>query len=304
MGAEMGRLNAPSVAASDGHHVPFVTVRGARIPMIGLGTVRFKGPDSIRLVRDALRLGYRHLDTAQNYGSEPEVGEGLQASGIPRDEVFVTTKINPPNMAPEDLIRSTKESLTRLRLSAVDLLLLHWPPPQPFSLAHTLAALAQAKREGLTRHIGVSNFNIAAMEEAVKLSPEPLICNQIEIHPYLDQRKLIEACHRLSLAVVAHCPIARGAIFGDPVIERIAKRHGRTAAQVALRWLLQRDIVIIPRSSKLERAAENFDVFGFELDDAEMAEIDGLKRPNSRIITEAKWAKTWPYPWAPVWDQP
>lgn len=283
--------------------VPFVAAQGARIPMIGLGTVRFSGPDSVRLVREALRLGYRHLDTAQNYGSEPEVGEGLQTSGVPRAEVFVTTKINPPNMAPDDLLRTTKESLTKLRLSEVDLLLLHWAPPKPFTLGETLDALSRAKRQGLTKHIGISNFNIALMDEAVKLSPEPLVCNQIEIHPYLDQRKVIEACHRLSLAVVAHCPIARGAIFGDPVIERIAAKHGRTAAQVVLRWLLQQDIVIIPRSSKLERAKENFDVFGFALSDAEMAAIDALKRPNSRLITEAKWAKDWPYPWAPVWDQ-
>jgi diketogulonate reductase-like aldo/keto reductase len=280
----------------------FAEAHGARIPMIGLGTVRFSGPDSVRLVSDALRIGYRHLDTAQNYGSEPEVGEGLQTSGIRRDEVFVTTKINPPNMGPEDLIRTTKESLTRLRLSEVDLLLLHWMPPQPFTLAGTLEALSEAKRLGLTRHIGVSNFNIAGMEEAVRVSPEPLVCNQIEIHPYLDQTKVIAACRRLGFAVVAHCPIARGAIFGDPVIERIAKAHDKSAAQVTLRWLLQQGIVIIPRSSKLDRAAENFDVFGFELSAAEMAAIDGLKRPGSRLIADAKWAKTWPYPWAPVWD--
>ena len=302
MGAQMGRVSGALRATPDGSHVPVVEQHGARIPMIGLGSVRFSGPDSVHLVRDALRLGYRHLDTAQNYGSEPEVGEGLQTSGLPRDAVFVTTKINPPNMALDDLIRTTKESLTRLRLSEVDLLLLHWVPPEPFGLADTLGALSRAKREGLTRHIGVSNFNIAAMEEAVRVSPEPLVCNQIEIHPYLDQSKVIAACRRLGFAVVAHCPIARGAIFGDPVIERIGKQHGRTAAQVTLRWLLQQGIVVIPRSSKLERAAENFDIFGFELGAAEMAEIDALKRPNSRLITEAKWAKTWPYPWAPVWD--
>jgi 2,5-diketo-D-gluconate reductase B len=264
--------------------------------------VRFSGADSVRLVREALRLGYRHLDTAQNYGSEPEVGEGLQSSGIPRADVFVTTKINPPNMAPDDLIRTTKESLARLRLSELDLLLLHWAPPKPFGLAQTLEALSRARREGLTRHIGLSNFNIADMEEAVRLSPEPLVCNQIEIHPYLDQRKVIAAARRLGLAVVAHCPIARGAIFGDPVIERIAGSHRKTAAQIALRWLIQQGIVIIPRSSRLERAAENFDVFDFELSVSDMAEIDGLKRPDSRIITEAKWAKTWPHPWAPLWD--
>jgi diketogulonate reductase-like aldo/keto reductase len=275
---------------------------GARIPVIGFGTVGLRGPDGVRLVSDALRFGYRHVDTAQNYGTEPEVGEGIAASGIGREDIFITTKVSPPNFAPADFDRTTRESLEKLKVAQVDLLLLHWPPPQPFTMADTIGALCKARRDGLTRHIGVSNFNTAQREEAKALATEPLVCNQIEIHPYLDQRKTIAACRRLGYAVVAHCPIARGRIFGDPVIEAIAKAHGRTPTQVALRWLMQQDIVIIPRSSKFERVKENHDVFGFALTPAEMAEIGGLARPDGRIITEARWAKTWPYPWAPVWD--
>jgi diketogulonate reductase-like aldo/keto reductase len=282
----------------------FVEAGGARIPIIGFGTVGLRGPDGVRLVRDALQLGYRHVDTAQNYETEGEVGEGIAASGVKRDEIFITTKVAPPNFAPADFDRTTRESLVKLRVAEVDLLLLHWAPPRPFTLADTIGALCKAKRDGLTRHIGVSNFNAALMEEAKAISSEPLVCNQIEIHPYLDQRKAIAACRRLGYAVVAHCPIARGRIFGDPAIERIAKAHARTPSQIALRWLLQQDIVIIPRSSKIERVKENLDVFGFALTPAEMAEIDALKRPDGRIINDARWAKTWPYPWAPVWDQP
>jgi diketogulonate reductase-like aldo/keto reductase len=270
-----------------------VEANGAGIPIVGLGTWQLRGADCARLTQEALRLGYRHLDTAQAYENEAEVGDGLQASGIGRDAVFVTTKVTPPNFAPADFERSTKESLQKLKLDHVDLLLLHWPPPVEFTLGETLDLLCRTKKAGLTRHIGVSNFTIPLMEEAVKLSSEPLVCNQIEVHPYLDQDQVIATCRRLGFAVVAHCPIARGKIFGDPVIERIAKAHGRTAAQVALHWLVQQGIVIIPRSSKPERVAENFAVEDFELTTSEMNDIAGLKRPGSRLVSNPKWAPKW-----------
>src|SRR6201991_2400996 len=189
----------------------FVGDNGAEIPPIGLGTWELRGRACARLVEQALRLGYRHIDTAQAYDNEREVGEALRVSGVPRNEVFVTTKVWTSHFAPHDLERSAKESLNKLRLSEVDLLLLHWPNPR-VPLAETLGALARVKQLGLARHIGVSNFTVALIEEAVAACPEPLLCDQVEFHPYLDQTKVREACTRNGLAVVAYSPIARGRV--------------------------------------------------------------------------------------------
>ena len=183
----------------------FVEANGATIPAIGLGTWELRGRTCARLVEQAIRLGYRHIDTAQVYENEREVGEALRASGVNRDDVFVTTKVWTTHFAPHDLERSTKESLNKLRLADVDLLLLHWPNPR-IPLKETLGALAHVKQLGLARHIGVSNFTVALIEEAVAACPEPLVCDQVEFHPYLDQNKVKEACARNG---IAWSPIAR-----------------------------------------------------------------------------------------------
>jgi 2,5-diketo-D-gluconate reductase B len=179
-----------------------VEANGAKIPAIGLGTWELRGRACARVVEQAIKLGYRHIDTAQVYENEREVGEGVRASGVKREDVFVTTKIWTSHFAPHELERSTKESLARLRLTEVDLLLLHWPNPH-VPLSETLGALAHAKRLGLARHIGVSNFTVALIEEAVAACPEPLVCDQVEYHPYLSQTKVLEACTRNSMALVA-----------------------------------------------------------------------------------------------------
>src|SRR5438876_10899148 len=201
-----------------------VQAHGARIPLIGLGTWDLRGRVCARIVEQALRLGYRHIDTAEMYDNEREVGEGLRSSGIKRDEVFVTTKIWPSHFAPRELERAIKDSLMRLRLSEVDLLLLHWPNPR-IPLSETLGALCKIKQAGLARHIGVSNFTIAMIEEATRLASEPLVCNQIEMHPFLDQSKVVAACRAHGLAVVAYSPIARGGAKNDAVLARIGKTH-------------------------------------------------------------------------------
>jgi len=223
---------------------------------------------------------------------QAEVGEGVRASGIKRGEVFLTTKVWTNHFAPHDLERSAKESLVKLRMSEVDLLLLHWPNPQ-VPLAETLGALAHAKQMGLTRHIGVSNFTVALLEEAIKVTSEPLVCNQIECHPFLDQDKVITACKRHGMAVVAYSPIARGGAIGDKVLGRIGEAHGKSAAQVCLRWLTQKGIAVIPRTSKVERLTENLANLEFDLSDAEMKEITGLARRRGRIVD---WS------WSPKWD--
>jgi diketogulonate reductase-like aldo/keto reductase len=224
----------------------FVEANGARIPAIGLGTWDLRGRVCARIVEQALRLGYRHIDTAQMYENEREVGEGLRASAVKRDQVFLTTKIWPTHFAPHDLERSAKESLVRLRLTEVDLLLLHWPNPQ-VPLVETLGALARIRQQGLARHIGVSNFTVALIEEAVALCPEPLLCDQVEYHPYLDQTKVRDACARHGMALVAYSPVARGRIKSDSALQRIGERHRKTAAQICLRWLVQQGVAAIPR---------------------------------------------------------
>src|SRR5882672_4380644 len=217
-----------------------VEAHGARIPLVGLGTWDVRGRTCARIVEQALRLGYRHVDTAELYENEREVGEGLRASGVKRDQVFITTKVWPSHFAPRELELSAKESLVRLRLSEVDLLLLHWPNPQ-IPLSETLGALCKVKRMGLARHIGVSNFTVALIEEAVKLAGEPLVCDQVEVHPFLDQSKVIEACRQHGMAVVAYSPIARGGVKNDALLARIGKAYDKTgapksAAQVSLRF--------------------------------------------------------------------
>ena len=188
---------------------PVIEANGARIPVIGLGTWDLRGRTCARMVEQALRLGYRHVDTAEMYDNEREVGEGLRASGIARAEVLITTKVWQDHLAPREFERATKESLAKLRLSEVDLLLIHWPNPR-IPLADTIGALCRAKREGLARHIGISNFTVDLVAQAVKLATEPLVTNQIEWHPYIDQSKVVDACRRHGLSVTAYSPIARG----------------------------------------------------------------------------------------------
>ena len=271
-----------------------VEAHGTRIPLVGLGTWELRGRACARVVEQALRLGYRHIDTAELYDNEREVGEGLRAAGIGRDEVFITTKVWPSHFAPRDLERSAQQSLARLRLTEVDLLLLHWPNPQ-IPLRDTLGALCKVKRAGLARHIGVSNFTVALIEEAMKLATEPLVCNQIEVHPFIDQSKVISACRRHRMAVVAYSPVARGSVSGHKALALIGKTHGKTAVQVSLRFLVQRGISVIPRTSRLERLSENLAIFDFELSEPEMAEIARLARCDGRIVDYA-------YSGSPQWD--
>jgi diketogulonate reductase-like aldo/keto reductase len=270
----------------------FVEANGAKIPAIGLGTWELRGRTCTRLVEQAVRLGYRHIDTAQVYENEREVGEGLRASGARRDELFVTTKVWTTHFAPNDLERSSKESLTRLHLSEVDLLLLHWPNPR-VPLPETLGALAHVKKLGLCRHIGVSNFTVALIEEAVAACPEPLVCDQVEYHPYLDQTKVREACAHNGLAVVAYSPVARGRIKNDQTLARIGQAHGKTAAQVCLRWLVQQNVSAIPRTSRIERLSENIDIFDFALADSEMRQISQMGSAKGRLTD---------FGFAPKWD--
>jgi diketogulonate reductase-like aldo/keto reductase len=265
----------------------FVEANGAKIPAIGLGTWELRGRTCARLVEQALKLGYRHIDTAQVYENEREVGEGLRASGVRRDEVFVTTKIWTTHFAPNDLERSVRESLAELHLSEVDLLLLHWPNPR-VPLQETLGALARVKQLGLSRH-----FTVALIEEAVTACPEPLVCDQVEYHPYLDQTKVSDACARHGMAVVAYSPVARGRVKNDETLAGIGQAHGKSAAQVCLRWLVQQNVSAIPRTSKIERLSENIDIFDFALTEEEMRQISRMGSAKGRLTD---------FGFAPKWD--
>ena len=271
--------------------IPTLRAHGAEIPAIGFGTSSLG--DCGEIVATALGLGYRHIDTAWKYGTERGVGAGIRASGVPRSEIFLTTKVSHEYLRHDDFARSVDESLANLGVDFVDLLLVHWPNPA-IPLEQPMAALAKAKRAGLARHIGVANFNIARLDEAIGLCPEPLVTLQAEYHAHLDQAKLTDACRRRGLIFTAYCPLGRGRLLRDPVLADIAVRKGRPLAQIALRWLIQQgNIVAIPRSSNAKRMAENLDVFGFALSADEMARIAALKRPDGRIADPAGRAPAW-----------
>ena len=276
--------------------VPTLSAHGAQIPAVGYGTMLFPEPErAVELIACSLKCGYRHIDTARKYGAEEWVGEGIRASGLPRKDIWVTTKVTEENAKADDFTRSVDTSLKALGLDYVDLLLIHWPQPK-VPLKETLGALAKARREGLTKNIGVSNFTVALLDEAVGKCPEPLFTNQIEYHAYIRQDKIIAACGRYGLLVTCHVPLARGTVLKDPVIQDIAKSHGKTAAQVALKWLVQQpNMVVVPRALEYSEIKENIDIFDFELSENEMNQISGLRDRNHRIVN--------PTVRRPVWDE-
>ncbi len=279
-------------------NIPTLNAHGVIIPNLGFGTSRIGDTTSMdaysELVANALKLGYRNIDTAWKYFTEKAVGDGMRASGVPRKEIFLTTKVSHEYLRADDFARMVDESLNNLKLDYVDLLMVHWPSPDKVPLAETMYALAKARREGKAKNLGVANFNIALIEEAIRLCPEPIINVQVEYHPYLDQTRLLAAVRRLGLAMTAYCPLGRGMLISDPVVAEIARAKGKTVAQVVLRWHLQQPNVIpIPRTSNPGRQAENLNIFDFTLSDAEMKRIHALARPDGRIANPAGRAPDW-----------
>jgi diketogulonate reductase-like aldo/keto reductase len=266
----------------------------ALIPALGYGTYGMSDDEIYRLLPEALRAGFRHIDTAQVYRNEASVGECVAASGIPRSEVFITTKVWVSNYSSQRFGASVDESLRKLKTSYIDLLLLHWPGSD-IPLPEQVAGLNTAVKSGKVRHIGVSNFNRKLMEAVTQLSEIPLVTNQFEYHPYLDQSLLIERTRKAGLAVTAYCGMAVGRVFSDDILKEIAARYDKTVAQIVLRWLVQQEgTVALSRTSQAERLAQNIAVFDFQLSATEMAGIHALARPNSRIVD--------PRGLAPVWD--
>ncbi len=271
-----------------------VTANGATLPALGFGTFRVSGPDTLRMVPHVLKLGYRHIDTAQIYGNEAEVGDGIAASGVARGDIFLTTKVWVSNYRHDAFLASVEASLKKLRTDHVDLLLLHWPNAA-VPLAEQIGALNQVRNAGMVRHIGVSNFNTALLDEAIHLSDAPLVTNQIELHPYLDQSRVIGAARAAGLSVTGYYGMADGKVFTDPVLLELARQAGKTVAQIVLRWMIQQEgVVALSKTVNEARAAENLAIFDFDLSAEAVAAINALARPDGRLVS--------PEGLAPAWD--
>jgi diketogulonate reductase-like aldo/keto reductase len=271
-----------------------LSANGANIPAIGFGTWTLEGSQATELVAGAIKSGYRHIDTAAMYKNEEAVGEGIRASGLMRDDIFLTTKVWPTDLADGDLQRSVEASLGKLGFDAVDLALIHWPS-KTVPLKESIKALNAVRDAGMARHIGVSNFPTALIEEAVALSSAPLACNQVEHHPCLDQTKVIDTCRKHGMAVISYCPLFRGGdIFDSDTISGLAEKYGKSPAQVILRWHIQQSGVgAIPRSTNLGRIKDNLAILDFALEDGEMTAISAFQTRNERICD---------FEFSPQWD--
>ncbi len=272
-----------------------IEANGAKIPAIGLGTYTLEGVTCVDMVAKAIEAGYRHIDTARMYGNEVEVGKGIAKSGIDRGELFVTTKIWWTDIGSADFARAADAAIAALDVGAVDLMLIHWPNSE-IPLEESIDALNAARGAGLTKHIGVANFTSAMVDEAAAMSSAPLVCNQVEYHPFLSQENIHQACLRNGMAMIAYCPIGKGGdLLSNDLIGGIAERHGKSPAQVVLRWEVEQDKVgAIPRTSRPERLPENIDVFDFELTADEHQAITQMTRRRERLIDPS---------FAPNWDR-
>ncbi len=243
----------------------------------------------------AAEVGYRSFDTAQMYGNERETGDALASLGFARDEVCVTTKVHPDNFTEEAFLRSVEESLKKLRLEFVDVLLLHWPPIGG-DIAPSLRLLAQAHAEGMAKNIGVSNYTAQMMRDAIKIIDAPIVSNQVEFHPLLNQDTLLAAASETGIPLSSYCSVARGEVFKHPIFAEIGDGYGKTAGQVVLRWILQKGVSINTMSTKRANIQANFDVMDFTLSSIDMDRIDAMTQTGYRIVTEDL------VPWAPEWD--
>ncbi len=274
-------------------YAPLITCNGAEIPAFGLGTWQLRDKTARTMVEIALDLGIRHIDTARLYDNERAVGEGIRSASVAREEIFVTTKIPPDLLGADNVARTAEAALADLGIGYIDLLLIHWPS-RDIPLRETLRAFSSLKRRGIIRHIGVSNFSVSLLEEAVSVGDDPIVTNQVEYHPYLAQHNLLEACRKHGISLTAYCPLARGRVAGDPFISKIARRHGKTNAQVTLRWLVQQlGVIVIPRTSNKARLIENFSIYDFSLSEAEMSAISSLATTKGRQVNPADWAPAW-----------
>lgn len=269
-----------------------IAVKGANVPALGLGTWRLSGRSCYEAVRTALDLGYRHIDTAEMYGNQEEVGRAIRECGMARGEIFLTTKVPPGKLRAKDAKRSAEDSLKRLGLPYVDLLLVHWPSGEA-PLGETLQAFAELKAAGKTRFIGVANFTVALLAEAIERHGADLLCDQVEYHPYLSQKPVLAAVRRHGMMLTAYAPVAKGRAAGDEVLEAVGRKYGKSAAQVSLRWLIEQDnVAAIPKASSRAHLAANLDIFDFALSPEDRARIDRLQG-GGRLLDVPGWSPDW-----------
>ncbi len=260
----------------------YIDVGSERIPALGFGTFQLHGQNCVDAVKDAISIGYRHIDTAGMYHNETETGEGIKASDIARNELFVTTKLWTDSLAPDAVRKTTEHSLQQLQTDYLDLLLIHWPSSS-VPLEDTLGAMHRLREEGKVRFLGVSNFTIAWLKEVDKTGI-PVITNQVECHVLLSQEKLLNYMREKSMFLTAYSPLAKGRLVNHPVLDDIGRKHGKTSTQVALRWLIQQDdVAAIPKASDQEKRRKNMAIFDFELDSEDLEKIDALEK-NRRFV--------------------
>jgi 2,5-diketo-D-gluconate reductase B len=271
--------------------IPTIDAHGVRLPKLGLGTGLLRNAAGQAAIEQAIALGYRHLDTAEMYTNEATVGAAIAASGVARSDMFVTTKVHQNNLAPDALRRSAERSLAALG-GVIDLYLIHWPMPD-MDMAATLGAMLTLREEGSVRAIGVSNFNLTLLRQAVEEIGAPVVCNQIEYHALLDQSAMLRYARSHGVAVVCYAPLARGALSEYPALAEIARKHGASPQQIGLKWLLDQDgVAAIPRAGRRETQQQNLDALAIVLDDDDRAVIAALPK-DRRLINVA---------WAPAWD--
>ena len=269
-----------------------IDVHQMQMPKLGLGTFRLKGDDCASAVEGALGLGYRHIDTAEMYDNEEAVGRGIAASGVARDDVFLTTKVWWEHLAGDGMARAAEASLKKLGTDYVDLYLIHWPAPE-MDMADALGKLTRLKEQGVARSIGVANFPSALLRRAVGELGAPIACNQFEYHVLLGQERMVAGAREVGAAAVAYCPLAQGRLAEQPALAEIGQKHGASAAQVALKWLLDQDgVAAIPKAGRRESQQANLDALKVELDDADRARIAGLPK-DQRCVNPG---------FAPAWD--
>ena len=271
------------------------TAGQANIPVLGLGTWQSTGQDCVDVVSQALKMGYEHIDTAQAYGNEKEVGQGIKQSGVSRDKFFLTTKIFPDDMKfePEKLIAAAKRSLADLDTDYVDLLLLHWPDDR-VPLSETIPALCELQKQGLTRHIGVSNFNIANIIEAEKYADVPIVVNQVEFHPFIKQKTLQTFLNNHHILLEAYSPLARGDVFDNEIIKEIADKHNVTPAQISLAWILaDKHRIAIPKTSNPDHLQGTLDAIKVHLSADDIEKISSLARADGRKIKHPDYSPEW-----------
>jgi 2,5-diketo-D-gluconate reductase B len=267
-----------------------IPVQNVKVPALGLGTWQLNGEECRQSVSEALAYGYRHIDTAEMYGNEEFVGQGLKDSGFSRQEFFLTTKVWYTNLTKDAVARSLEQSLKKLQTSYVDLLLIHWPNPD-VPVGQTIEAMLELQQQGQIKHLGVSNFTASLLTEALRYGP--VFCNQVEYHPFLSQQKLISLCTAHEVLLTAYCPIAKGQVNEHPVLIKIAQTHGKSPVQVTLRWFIQQGVSAIPKASSARHRQSNFDIFDFELSSSEMQAIFDLAQ-GKRLVNPA---------WSPQWDR-